>query len=305
MRIILAGGSGFLGSALAARCRAEGHDTRILTRSPEGMAPDQIQWQPDGTAGSWAEALNGADVIVNLAGEGIADGRWTAARKNAIRQSRLLSTRSLVTAIRRLTTPPALLVNASGVGYYGDRGAEPVTETTSAGRDFLAELCVEWEREAEQASSIARVAILRNGLVLHPSGGALARMLLPFRVGLGGRLGSGDQYLPWIHLDDWVDLVRWLMVNPDARGAFNVTAPGPVTNAAFTRALGRALHRPTIIPVPVFALRLLFGELADTLLTGQRAIPLRAQEMGFPFRFAHIDDALRDLLHKGHGDRSP
>lgn len=301
MRIILAGGSGFLGSALAARCRAEGHDTRILTRSPEGMAPDQIQWQPDGTAGSWAEALNGADVIVNLAGEGIADGRWTAARKNAIRQSRLLSTRSLVTAIRRLTTPPALLVNASGVGYYGDRGAEPVTETTSAGRDFLAELCVEWEREAEQASSIARVAILRNGLVLHPSGGALARMLLPFRVGLGGRLGSGDQYLPWIHLDDWVDLVRWLMVNPDARGAFNVTAPGPVTNAAFTRALGRALHRPTIIPVPVFALRLLFGELADTLLTGQRAIPLRAQEMGFPFRFAHIDDALRDLLQKGHG----
>jgi uncharacterized protein (TIGR01777 family) len=182
------------------------------------------------------------------------------------------------------------------VGYYGDRGAELVTEDTPAGRDFLAGLCVEWEREAWQAAAHTRVVVLRNGLVMHPSGGALKKMLLPFRLGAGGPLGPGTQYLPWIHLLDWVELITWLIQQPAASGPFNVTAPLPATNAEFTRALGRAVNRPAFIPVPAFALRLALGELADTLLTGQRATPARATESGFAFRFKEIDSALNDLL---------
>ena len=269
---------------------------QTLTRRPTPGDSTQIQWQPDGTAGPWADALRGVDAVVNLAGEGIADARWSAARKKALRESRLYSTRSLVAAMQRVANPPPVFVSASGIGYYGDRGDEIVTEGTPAGSDFLANLCVEWEREAEQASTVTRVAILRSGLVLHRSGGALARMLLPFRLGLGGRLGSGGQYLPWIHLDDWTRLVEWSLTTSAARGAFNITAPAPATNARFTRALGQALNRPTVIPVPAFALRLALGELADTLLTGQRAIPARAEQMGFGFRFPEIEAALRDLL---------
>jgi uncharacterized protein (TIGR01777 family) len=234
--------------------------------------------------------------VINLAGAGIADARWTAARKATLRDSRILSTRSLVAAIRHADQRPAMLVNASGVGYYGDRGSDLVTEATPPGRDFLAQLCVEWEQEAQAASDTTRVAILRNGLVLHPTGGALAKMLPPFRLGLGGTLGAGTQYLPWIHLDDWLDLVTFIISTNNARGAFNATAPHPAANAEFTRALGRALNRPTILPVPSFALRVALGELAGTLLTGQRAIPARAEELGFTFRFADIEPALRQLL---------
>jgi uncharacterized protein len=295
VRVILGGGTGFLGGALRRHLRDLGHDVAILTRRPSG-APDQIQWHPDGSAGPWTDALNGAAAIVNLAGEGIADRRWTEPRKAALRDSRLQATRSLVAAIARLPQPPAVLVNASGIGYYGDRGAETVTEATPPGTDFLGQLCVEWESEAEQASSIARVVIVRSGIVLHPSGGALGRMLLPFRLGVGGRIGSGAQYLPWIHREDWLRLVAWMLGAPDARGAFNAAAPIPSTNAEFTKALGRALRRPTLLPVPAFGLRLALGELAETLLTGQRAIPQRAQEQGFVFRFPEINPALADLL---------
>ena len=295
MRIVIAGGSGFLGRALQVHLLTLGHTSTVLTR--RSRTPEQVTWTPDGTAGPWAAALDGADAVVNLSGEGIADARWTSARKAALRSSRLLSTRSLVTAIRGLSTPPALL-NASGVGYYGDRGAELVTEEAPAGHDFLAELCVEWEAEAECAAAHTRVAVLRNGVVLHPADGALKKMLLPFRLGAGGPLGSGAQYLPWIHLADWVELITWLLQQPGARGAFNVTAPSPATNADFTRALGRAVNRPAFIPVPAFALRLALGELADTLLTGQKAVPARAIAMGFSFRFAEIEPALRDLLRR-------
>jgi hypothetical protein len=295
MRIVIAGGSGFLGQALQNHLHGRGHTATVLTR--RARASDQVEWTPDGTAGPWAGALDGADAIVNLAGEGIADARWTAARKATLRRSRVLSTRSIVAAIRGAATPPALL-NASGVGYYGNRGTDIVTEDTGAGPDFLADLCVEWEAEAEQAASLTRVVRLRNGLVMHPSGGALQRMLLPFRLGAGGRLGSGEQYLPWIHLSDWLELVTWLSKTPEARGAFNVTAPSPATNAEFTRALGRALKRPAFIPVPAFALRLALGELADTLLTSQRAVPARATSMEFAFRFSEIEPALRDLLRR-------
>jgi uncharacterized protein (TIGR01777 family) len=295
MRIVLAGGTGFLGRALHARLRAERHQVIVLTRHA-ARDPEHIPWQPNGASGGWARALSHADAVVNLAGEGIADARWTAARKRALRDSRLLSTRSIVAAIRDLSPRPAVLVNASGVGYYGDRGAQIVAEDTAVGSDFLAALCASWEHEARQAASLTRVAILRSGLVLHPSGGALARMLLPFRLGIGGRLGSGRQFLPWIHRDDWLDLVMWIIATPAAAGPFNATSPEPVTNADFTRALGRALRRPTLVPAPAPGLRLAFGELADTLLTGQRAIPQRALELGFRFTFSEIDRALGDLV---------
>jgi uncharacterized protein (TIGR01777 family) len=296
VRILVAGGSGFLGQALVQRLRRGGHDVGILTRRARPGAADHIVWTPDGTAGEWHRAVDGADAIVNLAGEGIADARWTNARKQALRESRILSTRSLVSAMRAATTRPHVFVSASGIGYYGDRGAALVTEDTPAGADFLATLCVEWEREAQAASDLTRVAMLRSGLVLHASGGALGRMLLPFRLGIGGRLGSGAQYLPWIHRDDWTHMVEWMLQTSSVEGAMNVTAPQPVTNAEFTRTLGRALRRPTVLPVPAAALRLVFGELADTLLTGQRAIPQRGERLGFRFQYANIDDALQQLL---------
>jgi uncharacterized protein (TIGR01777 family) len=295
MRIVIAGGTGFLGQALRDHLQRLGHTVVVLTRKPQTSG--QVAWTPDGNSGPWAAALDGTDAVVNLSGEGIADARWNAARKAALRTSRVLPTRSLVAAIRGLSKPPALL-NASGVGYYGDRGAELVTEDTPAGRDFLAGLCVEWEREAWQAAAHTRVVVLRNGLVMHPSGGALKKMLLPFRLGAGGPLGPGTQYLPWIHLVDWVEMITWLIQQPEARGPFNVTAPSPATNADFTRALGRAVNRPAVIPVPAFALRLALGELADTLLTGQRAIPARATTSGFSFRFSEIGSALNNLLRR-------
>ena len=294
MTIILAGGTGFLGTALQGHLRSSGHDVRVLTRR-SGGGRDQIPWTPDGTAGAWSSALDGADVVINLSGAGIADARWTAGRKRILRDSRVLSTRSLVLAIQRASRPPALL-NASGVGYYGDRGPEIVTEDTGPGSDFLAQLCVEWEAEAQHIATVTRVALLRSGLVMDPAGGALAKMLLPFRLGLGGPLGPGTQYLPWIHMEDWLALVAMIASTPEARGAFNVTAPNPATNLDFTRALGRALGRPTILRVPAFGLRTALGELADTLLTGQRAVPKRAEQLGFTFRYREIAPALAALV---------
>ncbi|HXG87552.1 MAG TPA: TIGR01777 family oxidoreductase [Vicinamibacterales bacterium] len=296
MQVVIAGGSGFLGRPLTARLQRDGHVVRVLTRRPRPGVADEIAWTPDGTAGPWARALEGVDAVINLSGEGIADKRWDDARKAALRQSRVATTRSLVAAIRQAAQPPRVLVSGSAVGYYGPRGDELVTEATPPGADFLSDLCVEWEREAEQASSTTRVVIVRTGLVMHPDGGALAKMLLPFRIGLGGPLGSGTQYMPWIHLDDWMDLIVWMLTTPGARGAFNGCAPNPVTNAEFTRALAAAVSRPAVVPVPGFGLRLLLGEFAASLLSGQRAIPSRAQEMGFGFRFSEISAALRDLI---------
>lgn len=296
MVIIIAGGTGFLGSALRADLQRGGHDVRVLTRRAGAERRDAIEWHPDGTVGPWARALESADAVINLAGAGLADARWTNARKQVLRDSRVLSTRSLALAIQQAKRPPAVFVSMSGVGYYGDRGSQVVTEETPAGNDFLARLCAEWEDEANYAATTTRVVLLRNGAVLHPSGGALKKMLLPFRLGLGGTLGAGTQYFPWIHLHDWVALAITVMTTDDARGAINATAPTPATNAEFTRALGRALGRPTLVPVPAFGLRVAFGELAEMLLTGQRAVPTRAEHMRFTFRFREIEPALRDLL---------
>jgi uncharacterized protein (TIGR01777 family) len=236
---------------------------------------------------------------VNLAGESIAAKRWSAEQKRLIFDSRIAATRSLVEAIRRASSPPAVLVSGSAVGYYGPLRDEVATEETPAGSDFLAGVCVRWEAEAARATERTRVVCIRTGLVLEKDGGALPQMLTPFKVGLGGPVGSGRQFWPWIHRQDWIDLVRWSLHTPAVSGAMNATAPYPVANAEFARALGRALHRPAFMPAPAFALRLMLGEMAEgLLLSGQRAVPEKALRLGFTFRYARVDDALAAIF--GH-----
>ena len=294
MTIVIAGGSGFLGQKLAKKLESGGSTVLTLTRKPHG--PGQIQWNPDGSAGTLTRNLEGVTAVVNLAGEGIADKRWTVARKEALRSSRVLSTRTLVRAIAECSHPPRVFVSGSAVGYYGPHGDEPVIESTPAGSDFLARLCVEWEQEARAAESrVGRVVIVRSGLALDPKQGALAKMLLPFKLGLGATLGSGEQYMPWIHVDDWVALVETLIKDDRAAGAFNLTAPEPVTNRVFTRTLGRVLNRPALFVAPAFVLQTALGELASALLTGQRVLPACAEQLGFRFSFRSLEPALRSL----------
>jgi len=300
MTIVLAGGSGFLGRALHRHFSASGHLVRTLTRSPRPGVDTDVHWQPNGDSGSWAGALADADIVVNLAGQGIGDKRWTEARKQALRTSRLLPTRSLARALAGAPTRRRTFITSSAVGYYGPHGDEPVTKQTPPGDDFLSLLCVDWEAEAQAAASATTsVAQVRTGLVLHPRGGALEAMLLPFRLGLGGPMGSGRQFMSWIHLGDWLALMAWIArrgQNAGVGGAWNATAPRPVTNADFTRTLGRVLHRPAVLPIPGVALRLLLGEVAQLLLTGARVLPEVAEQSGFHFTFIELEHALEDLL---------
>jgi uncharacterized protein len=315
MTIVLAGGSGFLGRALHARFSADGHLVRTLTRRATPNGPHEVTWQPDGSTGSWATTLDDADVVVNLAGEGIADKRWSDARKNALRTSRILPGRSLARALAAAADRPRTVITNCAIGYYGAHGDEPVTEESPPANDFLARLCVDWEREARAAASAAtHVAVVRTGIVLHPDGGALKSMLPPFRLGIGGPMGTGRQYMSWIHLDDWVALIGWLatslpaVTSPSvddgttATGAaantsvWNGTAPSPVTNAEFARVLGAVLRRPAVIPAPAFGLKLLLGEFAHFLLTGARVLPAAAERAGFRFRYGELEPALQSLL---------
>jgi uncharacterized protein (TIGR01777 family) len=307
MKIVIAGGTGFLGSPLSEAWAEEGHDVQVLTRSlrpgesrhdPGTGMPGitRLGWIPDGATGPWSRAIESADAVVNLAGENLGDKRWTPQRKAQLRDSRVLPTRSLAAAIAASSSPPPVFLSASAVGYYGASGDEPKPEDAPAGRDFLSNLCEDWEREALRAERPGtRVVVLRSGVVLDREG-ALSRMAMPFRFLLGGPLGSGRQYLSWIHRRDWVEMVRWLAEKGEMTGPVNATAPEPVTNAQFARALGRALHRPALIPAPGFAIRLVLGEMADMILTGQRAVPARAQNAGFHFRFPEIDIALRGIF---------
>jgi hypothetical protein len=298
MKVVVAGGTGFLGRPLSRALAADGHDVFMLTRGSTDRRTNSITWTPNGESGPWASAIDGAGVVVNLAGESIAANRWTAAQKRKILDTRVLATRSLVSAIRTASVPPSVFVSGSAVGYYGPLGDEVVTEDTPPGSDFLARVCVTWEEEARRAAMApTRVVCVRTGVVLEKDGGALPQMLPPFKVGAGGPVGSGRQYWPWIHRQDWIDLVRWAIRTPDAGGAINATAPHPVTNAAFARALGRAMHRPAFMPAPAFALRLLLGEMADALLlSGQRAVPRRAERGGFTFTYAKVDEALQAIF---------
>lgn len=299
MKILIAGGTGFLGRPLAAALAADGHDVVVLSRA--GAAPPgarAVPWTPDGGAGSWASEVSGAGAVVNLAGESIAARRWTAAQKRRILDSRVRATRGLVAAIQGAASPPPVFVSGSAVGYYGPLGDAAVTEDAPAGSDFLAQVCAQWEREALRAAGDrTRVVCIRTGLVLEKDGGALPQMLPPFRFGAGGPVGSGRQYWPWIHRDDWIAIVRWALGTPTVSGAINATAPAPVTNAEFARALGRAMHRPAFMPAPGFALRLLLGEMADgLLLSGQRAVPATAERLGFQFKYPTVDAALRAIF---------
>lgn len=292
MRIVIAGGSGFLGRALADALRREGRQVKVLTRRPGALAADDVRWNPE-SGGAWSGVLERTEAVVNLAGEGIADRSWTAARKAAILSSRITATRTLSEAIRACAHPPRIFVSASGVGFYGTPGDQPLTEESAPGSDFLATVCRLWERETSAAVGVARIVFLRTGVVLSRDGGALPRMALPFRFFVGGRLGSGRQYVSWIHLKDWVEMVRWAL-NDTVSGPLNVTAPNPVTNDGFAHALAAAMHRPALFPVPAFVLRGMLGrEMADALLLeGQRALPRRAETLGFRFRYPTVDAAL-------------
>jgi len=300
MKIVIAGGTGFLGRPLADSLARDGHDIVVLTRNGRptpGSRIRSVAWSPTGDAGSWASDIDGADAIVNLAGESIAGRRWTAAQKQRILDSRVNATRSLVAAVRRSPRPPAVFVSGSAVGYYGLLDERVVSEDAGPGDDFLAGVCVRWEEEAARAADRTRVVRARTGLVLERDGGALPQMLPPFWFGAGGPVGSGRQYWPWIHRDDWVALVRWVIQTPSVTGAVNLTAPAPVTNAEFARALGHALHRPAFMPAPGFALKLLLGEMAEALLlSGQRAVPAKATHLGFAFRYPQIDQALAAIF---------
>lgn len=288
MRVLVTGGTGLVGRPACDALRAAGHAVTVVSREPGRVPGRAIGWDGLGAA------LPETDAIVNLAGDPIAGGRWTAARKAEIRRSRIEATRALVDAIATAEPRPKVLVSASAVGYYGDRGDEPLDETASPGRDFLARVCVDWEAEARRAEDLdVRVVRLRLGVVLAPDGGALSAMLLPFRAGLGGRLGSGKQWMSWVYRDDVVGLIRDAVANDAYVGPVNATSPNPVTNADFTHALGRALGRPTLLPAPAIGLHLLLGEMATMLLAGQRVLPTVAQRMGYAWRQPELPAALQ------------
>jgi uncharacterized protein (TIGR01777 family) len=310
MKVVIAGGTGFLGRPLAARFAADGHEVVILTRhTASDQAPPGTRlatWTPTGEAGSWAEEIEGARVVVNLAGESIAARRWSDAHKHRILESRVQATRSLAAAIRRARRSPTVFISGSAVGYYGPLRDETVEEDHPPGSDFLARVSVQWEAEATGAAGAeTRVVCVRTGLVLEKDGGALPQMLPPFRLGVGGPVGSGRQYWPWIHRADWVDIVRWAVETPAVTGPINATGPAPVTNAEFARALGRTLHRPAFMPAPAFALRILLGEMADALLlSGQRAVPATATRLGYRFRYSRVEDALAAIFTKAPAEGS-
>ena len=295
MRIVIAGGTGFLGAALVERLETLGHVVTVLTRQPR--RPGQVPWNPGDTPERLAQAFDGADALINLAGAPIAQ-RWTPPHKKALWDSRVALTRRLVEALQRTRRPPSALINGSAVGVYGARGDEPLTEDSAPGSGFLASLGEAWENEALAAAPRSRVILLRTGIVLDRRSGALPRMALPFRFFVGGPLGSGRQYLSWIHRDDWVSMVVWALMNAAVVGALNVTAPTPATNLEFTRALGAVLRRPTVMPAPGFALRAVLGEMADMILTGQRVLPAKARGLGFEFEHPELLGALHDVLRR-------
>lgn len=295
MRALVTGATGFIGKRLVKNL------TRpvVLSRNPERarrlLGPDVeiFLWDSE-TGPPGPGAFRGVEAVFHLAGEPIAEGRWTAARKLRIRESRVRGTRHLVTALESLSERPRVLVSASAVGYYGDRGDAVLEETAAPGSDFLAEVCRDWEAEAARASTLGvRVVTPRTGIVLDKSGGALARMLPPFKLGLGGRLGSGRQWMPWVHLDDLVGLLLHAAAKNEISAAMNAVGPAPVTNREFTQTLASVLKRPAIFPVPAFALQVLFGEMASVLLGSQRVVPRVAESTGYRFRCPTLAEALR------------
>ncbi len=300
---IITGGTGLIGRALAAELVAAGYEVVVLSRNPQRAhgLPTGVQVEAwDGrTAQGWGGLADGTYAIVNLAGENLAGGRWTAERRHRIRQSRLDAGQAVVEAVRAAKRKPAVVVQASGIGYYGPHGDEEVTEDFPPGEDFLGRLAVEWEASTAPVEGLGvRRVVIRTGVVLSREGGALPRLALPFRFFLGGPLGNGRQWVPWIHIADEVRAIRFLLENEEARGPYNLAAPNPVTNRELARALRQVLRRPSWLPVPAPALRLALGEMSAVLLTGQRALPHRLLEADFRFQFPEISTALQNLFQE-------
>jgi len=296
MKILISGSHGLVGAALIKSLEPEGHEIfRLVRHAPESRS--EIEWSPDRYSIALAR-LEGFDAVVHLAGESIAEDRWTDEKKKRIRESRVKGTRLLGDALANLSQPPKTFVCASAIGYYGDRGDEILTEASAPGNDFLSAVCVEWEKATALASQKGiRVVNCRFGIILDANGGALKKMLPPFRMGVGGKIGSGKQWMSWIALDDVVRGIKFALANDSIRGPVNFVAPAPVANARFTKTLGKVLSRPTLFPIPAFGVRLLFGEMADALLlSSQRVAPAVLQTSNFLFQYSQLEGALRAIL---------
>lgn len=296
MKILVTGGTGLIGGHLVPRLQELGHQVTVLTRRPDDarkkLNDRVILWNTLEDKHN----LNGIDAVINLAGEPIADKRWTTEQKDRLCQSRWRITQKLADLINASETPPSVLMSGSATGYYGDLGEVVVTEEEPPHNEFTHKLCARWEQIAcEAQSDKTRVCLLRTGVVLAPKGGILAKMIPPFRLGLGGPIGNGRQYLAWIHIDDMVNAILWLLDN-DLRGPFNMVSPYPVRNEQFAHALGHALQRPAILRVPATVIRLLMGESSVLVLGGQRALPKRLEAAGFPFRWYDLEEALADVI---------
>jgi uncharacterized protein (TIGR01777 family) len=297
MTLLIAGGSGFLGAALTTALRAAGHRVMILTRRPR--RDGDVQWFARPNDITWRHAIERSDAVINLAGESIAGQRWTEDRKRAIRGSRIAATSALVAAIKAAARPPGVFISSSGINFYGTHGDEVITEESPSGADFLSDVCRQWETLAIEAASRSRVVLVRSGMVLDRTGGALPRLALPFRLFAGGPIGTGQQYVSWIALEDWMGLISWVLTKNHVSGPLNFTAPAPVTNKEFARTLGRVLRRPSFIPAPAAAVRFALGDLADALiLGGQRVVPARVQALGYEFRYPSLEPALRAIYER-------
>lgn len=298
MKIIVSGASGLVGTHLIPTLKAKGHEVYKLVRKTPKNA-DEIQW--DSTRGiieSELAKIENFDAVIHLAGDNVGDGSWTEEKKRSIRESRTVGTRVLVESLKKLQNPPKTFIGASAIGFYGNRGDETVTEASAKGEGFFPEVCAEWEAEANKAADFgARVVTPRIGVVLAKDGGALAKMLTPFKLGAGGVVGGGKQWMSWIALDDLIRIFHFALENENVSGAINAAAPNPATNEEFTKTLGGVLNRPTIIPIPEFAVKLLFGEMGETLLLeGARVLPEKTQNLGFKFDFVKLEDALKHAL---------
>lgn len=303
MKIVVAGGSGFIGEPLVQRLLARGNDVAVLTRDPAKVrAGRALRWDAR-TQGAWSTEVANADVVINLAGENVGEGRWTEKRKRQLIDSRLNATGAIVEAFRNAPPHRRTFIQASAVGYYGNRHDEQLDESSPRGSGFLAELVERWEAAAREADTLSRLVVLRFGLVLAKGGGALQKMLLPFQLGGGGPIGSGNQWMPWVDRDDVLRMIEWAIDNDNVRGVYNVAAPEPVRNREFAKTLGRVLRRPALLPAPAFALRLAFGQMADeALLGGQRVLARRAEREGFRFETPALETALRRTL-RGMGSK--
>jgi uncharacterized protein len=302
MNVLVTGATGFIGKPLCRALTAGGHTitavVRDATRATRSLPADTrlIVWSPGRLHEELTAAVSEADALINLAGESIGGKRWTPAYKEVLRSSRIETTRALAEALRHSDSHDGVFLSGSAVGYYGDRRDEAVTEESGPGHDFLARLCVEWEAEARKAGEVGvRVVLLRTGIVLG-RGGSLEQMMKPFRFGLGGPLGSGRQWVSWVHIEDTIRMILWALENPAVQGPLNVAAPNPVTNRELARTLGRVMGRPAFLPAPAFALRLVLGEFANAVLTGQKALPEKAGKLGFEWKHPTLEPALRTVL---------